>query len=108
MAALASAADPWRVRFYCRTDFKGGANLDDRGSASKTCTNVPTCPPPNANGGALSMQFENNPPPTCTVTVFNGANCSGVSATYTGTTGNVANFGTSPPNPSVKSYLVTC
>ncbi|KAL0568353.1 hypothetical protein V5O48_013636 [Marasmius crinis-equi] len=107
MAALASAADPWRARFYCRTEFKGGAIVDDRGSASKGCTNIPDCNPPNGVG-ARSMQFENNPPPTCAITVFTGAGCTGTSKAYTGTT-NVADFSAvSPPGAPVRSYRVDC
>ncbi|KAJ8078427.1 hypothetical protein PM082_012709 [Marasmius tenuissimus] len=96
MTTLASAAPEWRARFYERTDFKGGAIVDVRGlvGSSRACANIPA-------PGALSLQFEDDPPRTDNITVYTTA-CSGTGTTYIGPT-SVPTF--APPVLSFKVNL---
>ncbi|KAL0061097.1 hypothetical protein AAF712_012091 [Marasmius tenuissimus] len=97
LASAAPAASEWRARFYGRTDFKGGAIVDVRGlvGSSRACANIPA-------PGALSLQFEDDPPRTDNITVHTATACSGTGTTYIGPT-SVPTF--APPVLSFKVNL---
>ncbi|KAK1217490.1 hypothetical protein PQX77_019841 [Marasmius sp. AFHP31] len=105
MATLASADPEWRARFYARTDFKGGANVDVRGPVGSTFTTtvggVPTTCGNIPGSGDQSFQFEDaNPPNNDKLTVYPSASCAGASTVYTGAT-SVATL-----SPTARSFKV--